>query len=131
MKKTPGTEAFNAPVDTPVQAPEPRQRLIERHGGLTAPVSHRLPRVRGGTCERCGTLDPLVPAQFQYKLCPHFRGIDELRCSYCEETKNPTDVILHSVLNVAEHPYNPDQLVVWCDAYECSRKHEARFKVNR
>lgn len=136
MKKTQGTEPYDAPVQTaPVVAsiptPQPRQRTIERQGGLTAPSSRRLPEVRGGVCEFCGVLDPNVPSQFQYKLCPHFRGIGELRCSYCDEAKNPTDTILHSRLQVAEHPYNPDQLVVWCDSYECSRKHLARFQVNR
>lgn len=53
-----------------------------------------------------------------------------MQCSYCDEAKNPVDVVLHSVLNIAEHPNNPDQLVVWCNSYECSRRHETRFKVN-
>jgi hypothetical protein len=39
-------------------------------------------------------------------------------------------VINHAVLNVAEHPENPNKLVVWCDSYECSKKHRERFSVS-
>ena len=137
MKKTLGTEPFDAPVQTPVapqpvyQAPPQVQRTIERQGMRTEPYTRRLPQVRGGVCEFCGILDRNVPAQDQYKLCPHFRGIPELRCSYCDEAKNPTDVNLKAVLNIAEHPDNPNKLVVWCNSYECSNKHEKRFRVNR
>ena len=141
MKKTQGTEPSNVPVTPPVEVkeipqpvftpPPPRQRTIERQGMRTEPYTRRLPQIRGGICEHCGVIDHNVPAQFQYQICPHFRGLGEMRCSYCDETKNPTDVVLHSILNIAEHPNNPDQLVVWCNSYECSKKHEARFKVNR
>ena len=136
MKKTPGTEPFNAPADVsapyvePYVAPQPRQKTLERRGMRTEPYTRRLPQIRGGICEFCGVLDRNVPSQLQYQLCPHFRGIGEMQCSYCDEAKNPVDVVLHSVLNIAEHPTNPDQLVVWCNSYECSRRHEARFKVN-
>lgn len=116
-----GTEPSNAPVT----------RVIERQGTQTVPVTRRLPQIRGGVCEYCGVLDSNVPSQFQYQLCPHFRGLGEMRCSYCDEAVNPTDVILHSVLNIAEHPDNPNKLVVWCNSYSCSAKHEARFKVSR
>lgn len=122
MNQTPGTEPSNAPL---------RQRRIERQGVRTEPYTRRLPQIRGGTCEYCGIQDSNVPAQFQYQLCAHFRGMGEMRCSYCDEAKNPTDVIGLSVLNIAEHPDNPDQLVVWCNSYDCSRKHEARFRVSR
>lgn len=130
-KKIQGTEPSDAPVILSVEAPvipAPRQRTIERQGSRSEPYTIRLPQIRGGVCEFCGTIDPLVPPQFQYQLCPHFRGLGEMRCSYCDESKNPTEVIGHSRLNIAGHPDNPDKLVVWCDSYECSRKHEARFK---
>ena len=141
-KKPQGTEPFNAPVTEVVVEPvavsapaptpqwQPRPKTIERQGGRTEPHTRRLPQIRGGICEWCGVLDKNVPSQFQYQLCPHFRGLGEMQCSYCDEAKNPTDVIIHSILNVAEHPDNPDKLVVWCNSYECSGKHIARFRVN-
>lgn len=139
MKKTLGTEPSNAPAEVvaapvvlaPAPAPvQPRQKTLERRGMRTEAYTRRLPQIRGGVCEFCGVLDKNVPSQFQYQICPHFRGIGEMRCSYCDEAKNPTDVVMHAVLNIAEHPNNPDQYVVWCNSYECSRKHEARFRVN-
>lgn len=102
-------------------------RTIERTGIKSEPYTRRLPQVRGGVCEYCGILDPNVPADQQYKLCPHYRGM-ELRCSYCDESKDPTDVIGHSILNVAEHPDKPDTWIVWCNSYTCSDKHLKRFK---
>lgn len=111
-------------------APAPRYS-IERRGGQTQPHTRRWPQIHGGVCEFCGILDPLVPSQYQYKLCPHFREMGQLVCSYCDENKNPDDVIYHSNLNVAAHPSNPYEVVVWCDSYECSKKHIERFKVNR
>ncbi len=128
-KQTQGTEPLNAPVtEVPVYTPQPKK--IERQGKYTQAYSRRMPQIRGGICEWCGVKDSNIPSQFQYTLCDHFRGIGEMRCSYCDETKDPTDVIIHAVLNIAEHPNNPDQLVVWCNSYECCKKHETRFKVN-
>ena len=112
-------------------APQPRQRTIERQGVRTEPYTRRLPRIRGGVCEYCGIKDSNVPSQFQYQLCDHFRGLGEMKCSYCDESVNPTDVLLRSVLHVAEHPDDSNKLVVWCNSYTCSGKHEARFRVNR
>ena len=117
----PATERDYAPV-------MPRQKSIERQGDTSAPYSRRFPQVRGGVCEFCGVLDPSVPSQHQYKLCPHYRGM-QLRCTYCSQTKDTDDIIYHSTLNVAEHPDNPDKLVVWCNSYECSKKHLERFQV--
>ena len=129
MKKTLGTEPSDAP-ESKVEVFAPRPRRVERQGVRTEPYTRRLPQIRGGICEYCGVLDRNLPAQNQYQLCPHFRGIGEMRCSYCDEAKNPVDVVLHAVLNIAEHPTNSDELVVWCNSYECSRKHETRFRVN-
>jgi len=113
-----GTEASHAPA-TPTS---PRQMRIERQGGAPSPVSRRFPQVRGGICEYCGVMDTNQPSQYQYKLCPHYRGL-QLQCSYCPDSKDPDEIILHAVLNVAEHPDRPNVLITWCDSYECSRKH--------
>ena len=115
------TEHYNAPV----------QNKIERQGVQTEAYTRRLPAIRGGICEHCGIMDNNVPSHFQYQLCEHFRGMGEMRCSYCDEAKNPTDVIIKSNLQVAEHPDKPNNYVVWCDSFECSDKHIKRFRVNR
>lgn len=127
--RTSGTEAPLA-SETSYAAPQAPTYTIERQGSQNVQVSRRWPQVHGGVCEFCGVLDPHTPSQYQYKLCPHFRGLD-LHCSYCEDNKNPDDVVYHSNLNVAEHPDRPGKLVVWCDSYECSRKHLERFKISR
>lgn len=138
--KTLGTEPSNVPETEvraePVLQPmqpiyQPRPKTIERQGQRAEPQTRRLPQIRGGVCEFCGIIDRNVPSQYQHTLCPHFRGLGEMRCSYCDESKDPGEIVTHSVLNIAEHPDNPDKLVVWCNSYECSRKHEARFKINR
>jgi len=138
MSNKPTDGAVSAPVNVPAPVPvapapvyhAPRQKVIERQGSKSVPYTQRYPQVRGGVCEYCGVLDPHVPSEHQYKLCPHYRGM-QLRCSYCDETKNPDDVIGHSCMNIAGHPDNPDKLIVWCDSYNCSRAHEARFNLSR
>lgn len=140
--KTPATVSQSAPdskpevvvapvAQAPVAAPAPRPKTIERQGVSGSARTERYPQVRGGICEFCGVLDPLVASTDQYKLCGHFKDIGQLRCSYCDNTKDPDDVIYHSVMNVAGHPDNPDKLVVWCDSFTCSAKHLARFQTNR
>lgn len=126
-ENTLGTEPQIAPEPAPAPV---RQKQVERQGVYAVPYVRRLPQVRGGVCEFCGILDKNIPSEFQYKLCPHFRGM-QLRCSYCDETKNPDEVIGHSTLNIYEHPDNPDKLVVVCNSYDCTRKHEVRFQTNR
>jgi len=118
----------NDPGTVPQEAPR-HQRQVERQGVQAVPFVQRLPQVRGGVCEFCGILDKNVPSEQQYKLCPHYRGLN-LRCSYCDETKDPEEIIGHAVLNVYEHPDNPDKLVVVCDSYTCTQKHEARFRTS-
>lgn len=122
----PATERPSAPVTPVMQA---HNFQIERQGQNSASYSERFPQVRGGVCEFCGIVDQNVPSEHQYKLCPHYRGA-QLRCSYCDETKNPDEVNGKSVLNIAKHPDNPSKLVVWCDSYECSKRHLERFKVS-
>lgn len=124
----PVTVAEVAPVPqyVPPQPVMPRQKRVERQGNKSEPYTIRHPQVRGGVCEFCGVLDRNTPSQFQYKLCPHYRGM-QLRCSYCPENKDPDEVIGHAILNIADSP-DGQTLIVWCDSYECSRAHETRFK---
>lgn len=103
---------------------------LERQGLRAESYSRRLPEVRGGVCEYCGILDRNVDSKDQYKLCEHFRGM-ELRCSYCPESKSPEDIVSRSVMKIAEHPDKPGTWIAWCDSYECSEKHLARFKRDR
>lgn len=100
---------------------------VERQGNLAEPYVRHFPQVRAGTCEFCGVIDPYQPAYAQYKLCPHYRGQD-LRCSYCDASKNPDEVVGKSVLNVVEHPDKPNTMIVVCDSYECSKAHQQRFQ---
>jgi|ERR1035437_788498 hypothetical protein len=117
---------MNNPTDGAVIAPATKQ--VERKGMASAPMSRIYPQIRGGQCEFCGTLDNNVPGQYQYKLCPHWRGID-LRCSYCDASKNPDEIIGKSTLNIYDHPTS-GELVVVCDSYECTKAHRARFARN-
>lgn len=128
-KSTPKTELPPAPEPMPI-APvrvQPRQKTVERQGSKAEPYVHHYPQVRGGICEFCGVLDRNIPSEFQYKLCPHYRGL-QLRCSYCDETKNPDEVIGHACLNIYGHPNDNDKLIVVCDALPCVSAHEKRFK---
>ena len=134
MTKLPSTGTQSAPQNTPVAAqPQPfyRPKRIERSGGTSAAVTQRWPVVRGGICDFCGVLDGNRPSTEQYLLCPHFRDIGQIACSYCPATKDPNEVIYHSKMNIAAHPNNPDSLVVWCDSYNCIVAHEKRFKVTQ
>lgn len=134
-QKTTGNEVLSAPATVyapPVAPPvQPRRvKSIERQSSGTVPVTRRWPQVRGGQCEFCGVMDKLQPAAHQYKMCPHYRGMD-LVCSYCDPTKDPDEVNYHSILNVAEHPSNPDVLVVWCNQKACTDAHLKRFQVSK
>ena len=103
---------------------------IERQGDETTVYTHHYPRVIGGICEWCGVKDSSKPSTEQYKLCDHFKNMGELRCSYCPETKNPTDVVYHAELNIHDHPDRPGVQIVVCNAFECAQKHLARFKIS-
>lgn len=108
----------------------PPQLTVERQGAKSEPYTRYFPQVRGGICEFCGVLDPNTPSEFQYKLCPHFRGLN-LRCSYCDETKNPDEVVYHAVLNIHAHPLNPNTLIVVCNETKCTDAHLKRFQLAR
>lgn len=116
-------------VQLPNYAAQPRNMRLTPRGVSSSPMSRRFPEVRGGQCEYCGTLDPHQPGDLQYKLCPHYRGMD-LKCVYCPFTKDQEEVVRNSTLNVAEHPYRPGELIVWCKSFECSKKHEEAFKAS-
>ena len=120
------------PATVSANAQQPRQ--MERQGGKTVPYTKMYPLVRGGLCDWCGVLDKNQPSTYQYKLCPHFRGMGDIECSYCDPTKDPVEVIRYSVMKIHDHPYDKDQfgrpnIVVVCDSYDCSTKHRARFDV--
>lgn len=106
----------------------PREMEVERIGNMTSGVTFVFPEVRGGICEYCGVIDGNYPSEYQYKLCPHYRG-KQLACSYCPSTKNVDDVTKQSVLRVLQHPDNPKKLIIHCNSYECLRAHEQRWKV--
>lgn len=110
-------------------------RQTERRGGRTVPYTRKYPDIKGGHCDFCGVMDPNMPSTYQYKLCPHYRNMGDIACSYCDATKDPEEVMGRSKLSVHDHPYDKDEygrptLVVVCDSYECAQKHRARFEVN-
>ena len=118
-----------APVYQPYVPPAPRQMQIERQGSRSEPYTRRFPEVRGGICDFCGVLDKNVPSQYQYKLCPHYRG-QQLRCSYCPDNKDPDEVVYHANLNIHEHPDRPGVMIVVCNSYNCSKAHLERFQLS-
>ncbi len=111
----------------PTPAPAPRQMRIERQGSQSEPYVHHFPQVRGGICEFCGVLDVNVPSQYQYKLCPHYRGM-QLACSYCPGEKDPDEVVRQSKLEIVRHPDKDWEMIVVCSAYTCEQKHQKRFQ---
>lgn len=125
IEQFPGTVAPNVP--TPNYSDQPRNMRLTPKGGVSAPVSRRFPRIIGGQCEFCGTLDPAYPGDMQYKFCPHYRGM-EARCVYCEDTKDPVDVVRTTTLNVAEHPNRPGEILMWCKGLRCEQRHREAFK---
>lgn len=100
---------------------------IERQSQVAAPMTRMYPRVIGGHCEFCGVLNNELPSTEQYKLCPHFQGMGELRCSYCSENINPEEVVYRANLKIHGHPDNPNTVIVVCDSYNCSQAHIKRF----
>lgn len=122
-----GTSTHNANATD--YSAQPRNMRLTPRGGASSPMSRRFPEIRGGQCEHCGTLDKMQPGNLQYKLCPHYRGM-EMRCVYCPAHKDQEEVVRNSTLNVAEHPYRAGELIVWCKSFECSKKHEDAFKTS-
>lgn len=106
---------------------QPRNMRLTPRGVVSSPVSRVFPQIRGGQCEHCGTIDSYQSGEVQYKLCPHYRGM-EMRCVYCPQNKDQDEVVRNSTLNVREHPYRPGELLVWCNSFECTKKHQEAFK---
>lgn len=114
----------------------PRTKVPERFSDSDgAPVSARYPQIVGGTCEFCGVVDPNHKG-LQYKICRHFKDMGDLACSYCDRAINQDDMFAHKVVNVADHPNNPDKVVVWCTngnknpGGPCEQKHLERFSTS-
>lgn len=105
-------------------------KTIERQGNVSVPVTDYYPQVRGGVCEYCGVIDNLRPSTEQYTLCRHYKELGTLRCSYCDESRDPEEVLRKHTLSVHGSPENPDKLIIVCDDYRCSQKHLARFKLS-
>lgn len=127
IQDTPGTLPQTA--NMPDYTAQPRNMRLTPRGASSSPMSRVFPKVLGGQCEFCGTLDPYQPGDLQYKLCPHYRGMN-LKCVYCPPNKDQDEVVRNSTLLVREHPYRPGELLVWCQSFECRKKHEEAFKTS-
>lgn len=103
---------------------------LERQGNVSTQMTRMKPRVIGGICEFCGVVDNQQPSEVQYQLCPHFKDIGLLRCTYCPENVDPIDVIKKADIKVHEHPEKPGTWVAVCDSYNCTLAHEKRFVRN-
>ena len=108
----------------------PKPLRVERQGALSEPLARRWPRIIGGVCEFCGIMDKNQPAEFQYKLCEHYRGL-QAYCTYCDASKNPDEIVQHAEINVYEPLDDPGKLIMVCNSLTCSDKHLARFQKNR
>lgn len=126
MNDFPGTSPQSA--NTPNYSSQPRNMRLTPRGSSNVPMSRVFPKVLGGQCEFCGTLDPYQPGDYQYKLCPHYRGMD-LKCVYCPLSKDQEEVVRNSTLVVAEHPYRHGELIVRCASFDCVKKHEQAFQT--
>ena len=103
---------------------------LERAGSKSLPYTRMKPRVIGGICEFCGVVNNSYPSEEQYKLCPHFKDIGELRCSYCPDNADPIEILKKADIKVHEHPDRPGTWIAVCDSYNCVKAHENRFVRN-
>ena len=127
---SPATVRATAPATVPpVRYTMPHEMEVERIGGASSGTTFIYPEVRGGVCEFCGIIDGNYPSNYQYKLCQHYRG-KQLACSYCPSEKDVDDVITHARLRILQHPDNAKKLVICCDAFDCKKAHEKRWKVS-
>ena len=106
----------------------PKDLVLTPPGQTSGPSSLRFPRVLGGQCEICGTLDKNVDGKYQYKLCPHFKDM-KLKCVFCKESADHDEVVRQSQMLVMQDPQFPKQLLTLCGSYECSRKFEAKYGI--
>lgn len=103
---------------------------LERVGAISTPMTRMKPKVTGGICEFCGVVDSQQPSEVQYRLCPHFTDIGELRCTYCPPNVDPIDVIRKARIKIHENPDRPGIWVAVCDQTSCEAAHERRFVRN-
>lgn len=106
----------------------PREMEINAAGAQNELQTRSFPTVKGGICDYCGVIDPNYPGQVQYKLCPHYKGMN-LRCSFCKESADHDDVVRMSAMLVKEDPYRPGTLVTLCGSFECTRKFKQKYHI--
>ena len=105
---------------------------FERQGSTPGPRVHHYPQVRCGVCEFHGVINVNLPSIEQYKLCPNdgkHPAYQFIRCSYCDATKDPEEVIRMSTINIYSHPEKPNTLLAVCDNFTCLEEHHKRFKA--
>ncbi len=107
---------------------EPKNMRLTPPGESSYPMSRRFPEIRGGVCEYCGVIDKNYPGDQQYKLCPHYKGMN-MKCVFCPDSKDHDEVVRASKMIVMEDPYSPGNLVTLCGSYECTRKFEKKFNI--
>ena len=100
----------------------PFQVKVSSSGG-GYPSARKLPDVIGGTCEFCGTLDPKIPADIQYSVCPHYTGVD-IKCSYCPPGADHDEIRKTRRFSIKEFPVGSGQLDVCCDDLNCRKRWE-------
>src|SRR3990167_9590217 len=100
---------------------------LERLGSKSTPYTRMKPKVTGGICAFHGVIDSNKPSEVQYLLCPCFKDVGELRCTYCPENADPIEVIKKASIKVQESPDRPGVWIAVCDSYTCGKAHEARF----
>ena len=135
MAKEKIVEPIAKPIEQsvpPVQMAPPPPLTFERQGAKPGPMVRHFPQVIGGVCEYHGIIDNTKPSTEQYKLCPN-DGVHPpysyIRCSYCDENKDPDDVIYKSTMNIYSHPDKLNVLMAVCDNYTCLEKHRKRFEA--
>jgi len=101
-------------------------KTIERQGLRQEPQVRHYPRVIANVCEYHGIIDSQNPRP-QYQLCPCYKDM-QLMCSYCDAARDPEEVNYKATLKITDHPDRPDKLVVVCDNFLCTQKHQKRFQ---
>ncbi len=104
---------------------------FERQGSTSEPMTKLYPAVIAGQCEFHGVMDNKLPAHLQYTLCDHFKGMGQIRCTYCPDSVDPVEVITQRKIMIHGSPTNPNAVIAVCDSLQCSGAHEKRFKLNK
>lgn len=107
-------------------------RQTARQGGTMGFYTRVYPRIYGGQCEKCGVLDKNQPAEYQYKLCEHYRGL-AIECNYCDATKDQKEVTRISDLYVYDHPSMRDSkgepmLAAVCNSFTCQNAFNIEYR---